>query len=113
MSLVYRTKRILYYGALPGPAYPNAQVPSAPLSSSAGNELPILMQNENGPCPLLALANVLLLRGGIHIHPDYSEVTFEASRSHSHTQRMRTRRLSTNLLGVSTGPLGEAGRAHA
>jgi hypothetical protein len=25
-------------------------VPSTPLSSSAGNELPILMQNENGPC---------------------------------------------------------------
>ena len=23
---------------------------------------PVLMQNENGPCPLLALANVLLLR---------------------------------------------------
>jgi hypothetical protein len=72
------------------------------------------MQNENGPCPLLALANVLLLRGGIHIHPDYSEVTFEASRSHSHTHRMRTRRLRSNLLGAfSPGPLGEAGRAHA
>ena len=50
------------------------------------------MQNENGPCPLLALANVLLLRGGIEIHPDYPEVTFEVSpactrtRTHTHTQ---------------------------
>ena len=49
------------------------------------------MQNENGPCPLLALANVLLLRGGIEIHPDYPEVAFEASpactrsRTHTHT----------------------------
>ena len=44
----YRTKRITYYG----------------------NELPILMQNENGPCPLLALANVLLLRGANHNAPN-------------------------------------------
>ena len=43
------------------------------------------MQNENGPCPLLALANVLLLRGGIEIHPDYPEVTFEASPACTHT----------------------------
>mgnify|MGYP004228589791 FL=1 len=71
------------------------------------------MQNNNGPCPLLALANVLLLQGGIHIHPDYSEVTFEVTYSHSHSQRMCTHRLSSNLLGASTGPLGEAGRAHA
>ena len=27
-----------------------------------GRDVPILMQNENGPCPLLALANCLLLR---------------------------------------------------
>ena len=27
-----------------------------------GREVPILMQNENGPCPLLALANALCLR---------------------------------------------------
>ena len=42
-----------------------------------GNELAILMQNENGPCPLLAIANVLILRGGIHIHPDIAEISFE------------------------------------
>ena len=41
-----------------------------------GNELAILMQNENGPCPLLAIANVLILRGGIYIHPDIAEISF-------------------------------------
>ena len=51
----YRTKRIVYNG----------------------KELPILMQNENGPCPLLALANVLMLRGSIYIHPDIAEISFE------------------------------------
>ena len=38
--------------------------------------IPILMQNENGPCPLLALTNVLLLRGAITIHQDIPYVTF-------------------------------------
>ena len=51
----YRLKRISYYG----------------------NDLPILMQNENGPCPLLALSNVLILRGSIYIHPDINEVSFD------------------------------------
>jgi len=40
-------------------------------------ELPILMQNENGPCPLLALSNVLLLRHKLSLHPDMSSVTFQ------------------------------------
>lgn len=74
------------------------------------------MQNENGPCPLLALANVLLLRGGIEIHPDYSEVTFEASPRPPHTHRRSVSATHThrhNVLGASTGPVGEAGRAHA
>ena len=34
------------------------------------------MQNENGPCPLLALSNVLLLRGSITIHADISTISF-------------------------------------
>ena len=29
-----------------------------------GEEVSVIMQDENGPCPLLALANLLLLRGG-------------------------------------------------
>ena len=41
-----------------------------------GREVPVLMQNENGPCPLLALSNVLLLRGNISIHHDVAHVTF-------------------------------------
>ena len=72
--------------------------------------------NENGPCPMLALANVLLLRGGIEIHPDYSEVTFEASPRPPHTHRRSVSATHThrhNVLGASTGPVGEAGRAHA
>ena len=35
-----------------------------------GRRLSILCQNENGPCPLLAIANVLILRGHIGFHPD-------------------------------------------
>ena len=35
----------------------------------------IIMQNENGPCPLIAVANVLLLRGNISIHSDHSVIT--------------------------------------
>lgn len=32
----------------------------------------IVLQNVNGPCPLLALSNALLLRGVIDLHPDRS-----------------------------------------
>lgn len=35
------------------------------------------MQSYNGPCPLLAIANVLILRGELKIHPDYSNVTHD------------------------------------
>ena len=45
--------------------------------SYMGREVPVLMQNENGPCPLLALANVLCLRGAITIHEDVASITFE------------------------------------
>ena len=37
---------------------------------------PVLMQNENGPCPLLAIANVLLLRGELWVHPDRGSISF-------------------------------------
>eukprot|EP00667_Euglena_gracilis_P013855 EG_transcript_14328 len=36
----------------------------------------IICQNSNGPCPLIALCNVLLLKGLINIHPDHAIVTF-------------------------------------
>lgn len=48
-----------------------------PLSLPDGRRLPIVLQAENGPCPLLAIANVLLLRGAITLNinaPDISEV---------------------------------------
>lgn len=38
----------------------------------------VVMQNENGPCPLLAVANVLLLRNVISLPasaPDVTQVT--------------------------------------
>ena len=35
-------------------------------------EVVILCQNENGPCPLLAIVNVLLLQGRLHISTDRS-----------------------------------------
>jgi len=35
-----------------------------------------LMQNENGPCPLLAISNILLLNKKIHLHPDLAFVDF-------------------------------------
>ena len=40
-------------------------------------DVPIICQNENGPCPLLAIANVLLLRNAIALQgsPDRSEVS--------------------------------------
>jgi len=32
-----------------------------------GSQMPIVMQNQNGPCPLLAIVNVLLLQGKIKL----------------------------------------------
>eukprot|EP00029_Vermamoeba_vermiformis_P010381 TRINITY_DN5426_c0_g1_i2.p1 TRINITY_DN5426_c0_g1~~TRINITY_DN5426_c0_g1_i2.p1 ORF type:complete len:376 (-),score=85.63 TRINITY_DN5426_c0_g1_i2:49-1176(-) len=40
-------------------------------------EVMICLQNVNGPCPLLAIANILLLRGAISIHSDYSQISSE------------------------------------
>ena len=43
--------------------------------SFLGRDVSILCQNENGPCPLLAICNVLLLRNSLRIHPDYSQIS--------------------------------------
>jgi len=37
-------------------------------------QVSIVLQNTNGPCPLLAVANILLLRGDISIHEDKAVV---------------------------------------
>lgn len=43
-----------------------------------GRELKILLQNENGPCPLLAISNVLILSGRLQISSDYAEISTES-----------------------------------
>eukprot|EP00762_Andalucia_godoyi_P000175 ANDGO_02276.mRNA.1 Uncharacterized protein YPL191C len=40
-----------------------------------GRKSAVLLQNENGPCPLIAIANILLLRGGIHVSLDKSVIS--------------------------------------
>ncbi|KAG9285992.1 hypothetical protein G9A89_022668 [Geosiphon pyriformis] len=48
-----------------------------PLSGEV-KQLKVITQNENGPCPLHALCNVLILRGDIEIRPyDRPSVTYE------------------------------------
>ncbi|KAL1212020.1 hypothetical protein V5N11_004347 [Cardamine amara subsp. amara] len=42
-----------------------------------GRTTPIILQNENGPCPLLAICNVLLLRNNLNLNPDCYEVSQE------------------------------------
>jgi len=49
--------------------------------------VPIMMQNENGPCPLLALANVLLLRNRITLSSSTNSVTQVGSCSVQSLQR--------------------------
>lgn len=39
--------------------------------------VPFLLQNRNGACPLLAICNVLLLRGDISLHEGMEQVSFE------------------------------------
>ncbi|KAJ1650495.1 hypothetical protein IWQ61_008721 [Dispira simplex] len=40
-------------------------------------EVKVITQNENGPCPLIAICNVLLLRGEIDLPADQPTVTFD------------------------------------
>ncbi|KAK8518437.1 hypothetical protein V6N13_027914 [Hibiscus sabdariffa] len=42
-----------------------------------GRTTPIILQNDNGPCPLLAICNVLLLRNNLNLSPDVAEVSQE------------------------------------
>ncbi|CAA0838843.1 Protein of unknown function (DUF544 [Striga hermonthica] len=42
-----------------------------------GRTTPIILQNDNGPCPLLAICNVLLLKNILNLSPDISEVSQE------------------------------------
>ena len=40
-----------------------------------GRRVPIVVQSENGPCPMLAIANIMLLRNQIHLSSVAPEVT--------------------------------------
>ncbi|KAK2426029.1 ubiquitin carboxyl-terminal hydrolase MINDY-2 [Trifolium repens] len=42
-----------------------------------GRTTPIILQNDNGPCPLLAICNVLLLRNQLSLGSDITEVSQE------------------------------------
>ncbi|XP_020585367.1 uncharacterized protein LOC110028017 [Phalaenopsis equestris] len=42
-----------------------------------GRSTPIVLQNDNGPCPLLAICNVLLLRNSINLSLDAPEVPLQ------------------------------------
>lgn len=42
-----------------------------------GRTTPVILQNDNGPCPLLAICNVLLLKNNLNLNPDMPEVSQE------------------------------------
>ncbi|KAA8522327.1 hypothetical protein F0562_013312 [Nyssa sinensis] len=42
-----------------------------------GRTTSIVLQNDNGPCPLLAICNVLLLKNQLNLSPDIAEVSQE------------------------------------
>ena len=43
-----------------------------------GKQVPILLQARNGPCPLLAIANQMLLSGRLSLHSHQEEVKLDA-----------------------------------
>jgi hypothetical protein len=40
-----------------------------------GRNMKMILQNENGPCPLIAIANILLIQNKISIHLDKVVIT--------------------------------------
>ncbi|KAI3468820.1 hypothetical protein Pfo_025483 [Paulownia fortunei] len=42
-----------------------------------GRTTPVILQNDNGPCPLLAICNVLSLKNNLNLSPDIPEVSQE------------------------------------
>lgn len=42
-----------------------------------GRSVPIILQNDNGPCPLLAICNVLLLRNNLNLSLDIAEISLQ------------------------------------
>uniref|UniRef100_A0A7S1XE72 MINDY deubiquitinase domain-containing protein n=1 Tax=Compsopogon caeruleus TaxID=31354 RepID=A0A7S1XE72_9RHOD len=64
----------------------------------SGEHIPICLQNANGPCPLLAIANVLLLRGNITLEPGQEVV------GHNHLEMLLTEFLYHANEHLSKGP---------
>ncbi|XP_061299754.1 ubiquitin carboxyl-terminal hydrolase MINDY-1 isoform X2 [Pezoporus flaviventris] len=92
-------------GSLPGPPMPSPSagalgLPSAPPQiqppsrevqeefycvkwiSWKGERTPVIMQSENGPCPLLAIMNILLLQWKVKLPPQKEVVTAEELMAH-------------------------------
>ncbi|KAL5718400.1 hypothetical protein ACHQM5_011305 [Ranunculus cassubicifolius] len=53
------------------------QVYKTKLIQFLGRSTPIILQNDNGPCPLLAICNVLLLRNNLNLNNDMNEVSLQ------------------------------------
>ncbi|KAL5709501.1 hypothetical protein ACHQM5_020183 [Ranunculus cassubicifolius] len=53
------------------------QVHKTKLIQFLGRSTPIILQNDNGPCPLLAICNVLLLRNNLNLNNDMNEVSLQ------------------------------------
>ncbi|CAD6335419.1 unnamed protein product [Miscanthus lutarioriparius] len=60
---------------LPQPAEPPEVMHRTRAVDFLGRRTPIVYQNDNGPCPLLAICNVLLLKNVISLNPDEGEVS--------------------------------------
>lgn len=56
--------------------------------SYKGKESVILLQDVNGPCPILAIANVLLLNDRLKLPPGVDEVSEVSMSSFSYSSRL-------------------------
>src|SRR4051812_15087252 len=70
-----------------------------------GKQVPVVLQLVNGPCPLIALCNVLLLRGKLVLRSDLHEISFEQLcsllRAHLQRQVQDLALTSTNEVAVA------------
>ncbi|XP_076920763.1 uncharacterized protein LOC143581980 [Bidens hawaiensis] len=61
----------------PGGEDPKEMLHKTKLIQFLGRNTPIVLQNDNGPCPLLAICNVLLLRNNLNLSSDVAELSQE------------------------------------
>ncbi|VDD73999.1 unnamed protein product [Mesocestoides corti] len=67
-----------------------------------GNKVPVITQNENGPCPMIAITNVLLLRRKLNLPPGNEVISSD----------LLIAALSDNLLSYSIADLDEGQRSN-